>query len=239
MLETRWSEERGSADYGWLQAQYSFSFSQYYDPNHVGFSALCVINEDRIAPAMGFGTHGHKNMEIITYILDGELSHKDSLGNEAKILKGQIQKMSAGSGVRHSEFNASADTMTHLLQIWIEPNIKDITPKYAQINIIDLPLMDGWRVVAAPKGEWQGKSGAIALCQDAVLLLAHCDDGMKQREYLIGLNRCVYVHIAFGSALVNSVPVKAGDAVKIWDEPQVFVEMGGDAQILLFDLLVN
>lgn len=239
MLQIRPSEERGSADYGWLKAQYSFSFSEYYDSNHVGFSALRVINEDYVVPTKGFGMHGHQNMEIITYILEGELSHRDSIGNEAKILKGQVQKMSAGSGVRHSEFNSSVNSTTHLLQIWIEPNIKDIHPEYAQYDLIDLPLNDGWRVIATSQGEWRGQMGTIRLYQDATLLLAHCDDGMSQREHLIGSERCIYIHMAAGAALVNGSSVKAGDAVKIWDESRVTIEMGACAQILLFDLPKN
>lgn len=236
MFETRLSDERGGADHGWLNARHSFSFSQYYDPKNMGFSALRVINEDFIAPTMGFCMHGHQDMEIITYILDGELSHKDSMGNQAKILKGQVQKMSAGSGVRHSEFNSSASQTTHLLQIWVEPNVNGIEPEYAQHDLIDLPLIEGWRAVAAPSGEWRGQTGAVQLHQEAVLLLAHHDDGNENREYLLGLDRSAYVHVAMGQASVNGVELKAGDAIKIWDETQVRVTMGEQAQVLLFDL---
>lgn len=235
MLQTRLSNERGGADHGWLKALHSFSFSSYQDPAHMGFSALRVINEDRIAPTMGFGMHGHQNMEIITYILEGELSHRDSMGNEAAILAGQVQKMSAGSGVRHSEFNSSAQT-THLLQIWIEPNAFNIAPEYEQQNIIDLPQHDGWRAIAAPKGEWLGRGGAFRLYQDAVFLVAHHADGGQKRDYALGERRAAYVHIATGRAVVNGVALSAGDALKIWNELSVTVEMGDNAQVLLFDL---
>lgn len=236
MLQTRLSAERGGADHGWLKALHSFSFSSYYDPAHMGFSALRVINEDRIAPTMGFGTHGHQDMEIITYVLEGELSHKDSMGNQAAILSGQVQKMSAGRGVRHSEFNSSENTTTHLLQIWIEPNVNGIEPEYEQQNLTDLPQYDGWRAIAAPKGEWLGRSGAFRLYQDAVFLVAHHADGTQSRDYVLGEKRAAYVHIATGNAVVNGLSLSAGDAVKIWDEAAVSIEMGDNAQVLLFDL---
>ena len=236
MLQTRLSNERGGADHGWLKALHSFSFSSYQDPAHMGFSALRVINEDRIAPTMGFGMHGHQNMEIITYILEGELSHRDSMGNEAAILAGQVQKMSAGSGVRHSEFNSSDANEAHLLQIWIEPNVHGIAPEYEQYPLSDLPQADGWRVIAAPQGEWRGAMGAMRLYQDAALLNAREMDGARERSYELGDKRAAYVHVALGSATVNGVALQAGDALKIWDEPKVEVVLAEQAQVLLFDL---
>ena len=236
MLTLRKANERGHADHGWLNALHSFSFANYYDPAHMGFSALRVINEDRVAPNMGFGMHGHQNMEIITYVLEGELSHKDSMGNTSVIRAGEVQKMSAGRGVRHSEFNPDATRGTHLLQIWIEPNVANIEPEYEQNQIVDLPLMDGWRAIAAPDGVWQGLVGAVRLYQDAVLLLAHHNDGLAERVYALADKRSAYVHIATGSAVVNGIELNAGDALKITDESQVTVQLQANAQVLVFDL---
>lgn len=236
MLQTHLSTQRGSADHGWLKAKHSFSFSSYYDPNNMGFGALRVINEDRVAPSMGFGAHGHDNMEIITYILSGELSHRDSMGNQEKIPAGEVQKMSAGSGVRHSEFNSSDVNETHLLQIWIEPNVRNIEPEYEQYSLQDLPQAQGWRVIAAPKGEWRGVTGAMRLYQDGALLNARAVDGAKERSYDLGVKRAGFIHVAVGSAVVNGVELNAGDALKIWDEEKIDVVLGEDAQVLLFDL---
>ena len=236
MLTPRKANERGHADHGWLNALHSFSFANYYDPAHMGFSALRVINEDRIAPNMGFGTHGHQNMEIITYVLEGELAHKDSMGNASTIRAGEVQKMSAGRGVRHSEFNPDEARATHLLQIWIEPNVANIEPEYEQNQIADLPLLNGWRAVAAPDGVWNELQGAVRLYQDGVLLLAHHDDGLATRSHALAHGRAAYVHIATGSALVNGLELQAGDALKINDEAEVSVQLQADAQVLLFDL---
>ena len=236
MHQTHLSNQRGGADHGWLKAKHSFSFGGYYDPSNMGFGALRVINEDRVAPSMGFGTHGHDNMEIITYILSGELSHRDSMGNQEKIPAGEVQKMSAGSGIRHSEFNSSDAVETHLLQIWIEPNVRDITPEYEQFTLADLPQTEGWRVIAAPSGEWRGATGAMRLYQDAALLNARSVDGATQRNYELSHHRAAYVHIAVGSATVNGVALVAGDAIKVWDESAISVVLGDDTEVLLFDL---
>lgn len=236
MQEVIRSDQRGGADHGWLKAKHSFSFAQYFNPQRMGFGPLRVINEDRIAPTMGFGTHGHKDMEIITYILEGELSHKDSMGNQAAILKGQVQKMSAGKGVLHSEFNSSNDQTTHLLQIWIEPNVTGITPEYEQLNLSELPKHDGWRAIAAPDGQWLGAQGAFRLYQDAVFLVAHHDDGLQNRHYTLSDSRLAYVHVAVGSATVNGHQLNAGDALQISQETAVNVTMTENAQVLLFDL---
>ena len=236
MLTPRKAHERGHADHGWLNALHSFSFANYYDPAHMGFSALRVINEDRIAPNMGFGTHGHQNMEIITYVLEGDLAHKDSMGNASIIRAGEVQKMSAGRGVRHSEFNPDEARATHLLQIWIEPNVANIEPEYEQNQIADLPLLNGWRAVAAPDGVWNELQGAVRLYQDGVLLLAHHDDGLATRTHALAYGRAAYVHIATGSALVNGLELQAGDALKINDEAEVSVQLQAGAQVLMFDL---
>jgi redox-sensitive bicupin YhaK (pirin superfamily) len=239
MLQTILSSERGGADHGWLKAKHSFSFSQYFNPARMGFGPLRVINEDLVAPTMGFGTHGHQDMEIITYILDGELSHRDSMGNQAAILKGQVQKMSAGRGVRHSEFNSRDDSSTHFLQIWIEPNVTGIEPEYEQQNLSDLPVHNGWRVIAAPNGLWLGQTGAFRLYQDAVFLVAHADDGLSERHYALDNQRLAYIHVATGSATVNGVRLSAGDAVQMSDESSVDVVLSEGAQVLLFDLPVT
>lgn len=236
MMIPRYANERGYADHGWLKARHSFSFAHYYDPANMGFGALRVINDDRIAPEMGFGMHGHQNMEIITYILTGALAHRDSMGNASTILAGQVQKMSAGAGVRHSEFNADTHQETHLLQIWVEPNVTGIEPEYEQTETDDLPRRDGWRAIAAPDGQWHGVSGAFRLYQDAALLLAHSDDGLDVRRYTLGDKRVAYVHVAVGDATVNAVNLHAGDALKIKDEAEIQVTLTDGAQVLLFDL---
>ncbi|TDR31289.1 pirin family protein [Hydromonas duriensis] len=236
MLETHLSDQRGTADHGWLKAKHSFSFANYYNPRHMGFGPLRVINDDRIAPSMGFGTHGHENMEIITYVMSGELSHRDSMGNQEKIPAGEVQKMSAGRGVRHSEFNSSDSSEVHLLQIWIEPNVQGIAPEYEQFTLDDLPLTEGWRVIAAPNGKWHDAKGAMRLYQDAALLCARATEASSELQYVLDGQRAAYIHVATGSASVNGMTLHAGDAVKVWDESLIKVELHADAQVLLFDL---
>src|SRR5512134_2362549 len=189
MLATRRSAERGYADHGWLKSFHSFSFADYYDPRHMGFGPLRVINEDRVAPGMGFGTHGHRDMEIISYVLDGELAHKDSLGNGSVIRPGDVQRMSAGTGVRHSEFNHSATQVTHFLQIWIEPNVQGIAPGYEERRFEDADKRGRLRLVASP----DGADGSVTIHQDA-RVYAGLFDGGEHATLHVEPGRRAYVH---------------------------------------------
>ncbi len=239
------SAQRGYADHGWLKAFHSFSFAHYYDPKRMGFGPLRVINEDRVAPNMGFGMHGHQNMEIITVILKGSLMHRDSMGNEGVIGAGQVQKMSAGKGVRHSEMNPETELTTHLLQIWVEPNVQDIEPEYEQYDVDELPLWDGWRViaanVAATNTAWQGQANAMRLYQDAIVLLAQSDDGSATptvtRSYTLTAGRIAYIHVATGAVHINGESLQAGDAIEISVAEVLNLELGADTQVLLFDMV--
>ena len=230
MNEIRRSAERGHANHGWLDSFHSFSFAGYHDPRHMGFGALRVINEDRIKPGTGFGTHGHRDMEIITYVLEGALAHKDSMGNGSAILPGEVQYMSAGSGVRHSEFNHEPDGETHLLQIWIEPNVEGAPPAYDQKAFPAAEKRGRLRPVATP----DGREGSVAMRQDAVLYAALID-GAERAVHELAKGRRAYVHVARGSLTVNGLQLHAGDALKT-DAAQVVLEQGGDAEVLLFDL---
>ncbi len=229
MLNIRKSADRGHANHGWLIAKHSFSFADYYDPAHMSFRALRVINEDVIAPAQGFGTHPHRDMEIITYILDGELAHKDSMGNGRTIKASEIQGMSAGSGVTHSEFNASKENPCHLLQIWIMPHTKNVTPTYGE----SLPSgkKNEWQLVASE----QGHGGAIFIHQDAKMFLA-----VTNKEITLPINiahdRFGWLQIAKGSAKIGEIELVAGDGASFsGDEVQQLIATAG-SEILLFDL---
>ncbi|GAB4469717.1 MAG: pirin family protein [Burkholderiaceae bacterium] len=191
MITLRRSAERGHADHGWLRTFHSFSFANYYDPRYMGFGPLRVLNEDRIAPGAGFGTHGHRNMEIISYVLAGELAHKDSLGNGAVIRPGDVQRMSAGAGVRHSEFNRAPNRETHFLQIWIEPAVTDIAPSYEQKHFDDAEKRGRLRLVAAP----DGAGGAVTIHQDARLYVG-LFDADESAELTLAPSRRAYVHVA-------------------------------------------
>ena len=238
MLTLRKSNDRGFADHGWLKSFHSFSFADYHDPKHMGFGNLRVINEDRIAPGTGFGTHGHRDMEIVSYVLSGELAHKDSMGNGqagaavAGVIKpGDVQRMSAGSGVRHSEFNhAPADT-THFLQIWIEPNLHGITPGYEQKHFDAGSKSGTLRLVASPDGH----DGSVTIHADASIYSGLFDaDQHLQRP--LAPNRKTYVHLVRGSLEVNGQPLLAGDALRIENEPTLAIKHGVDAEVLVFDL---
>lgn len=243
------SEQRGYADHGWLQAKHSFSFAHYYDAQRMGFGALRVINEDRVAAQMGFGMHGHQDMEIITVILEGSLMHRDSMGNEGVIRAGQVQKMSAGRGVRHSEMNPERSMTTHLLQIWIEPNELGIEPEYEQHDLVDLPMVHGWRTIAADVQAHTelavaGRAaGAMRLYQDANLLLAQSTDlspsaGFEdnQRTHEVAQGRIAYLHVATGSVQVNGAQLNAGDAIEVTDAGTMHIKLEHATQVLLFDL---
>lgn len=231
MLQLRKSEERGYADHGWLKSYHSFSFANYYDPKFMGWGNLRVINEDRIEPGRGFGQHGHRDMEIISYVLSGELAHQDSLGNVKGIPPGDIQRMSAGTGVVHSEFNHAANQQTHFFQIWIEPSTRGIAPGYEQKTIPQIEKQGALRLVASPTGE----KGSIAIHADA-RLYAGLFDGKQRAEVALGVNRKGYVHLISGSIQVNGLELTAGDAIMISDEEKIMVSNGEQAELLFFDL---
>ena len=238
MLTLRKSEDRGHADHGWLKSFHSFSFADYLDPAHMGWGNLRVINEDRIAPGTGFGTHGHRDMEIVSYVLDGALAHQDSLGNGAPgggasgvIRPGDVQRMSAGTGVRHSEFNHSRDAQTHFLQIWILPDRAGIAPGYEQIHVADDRKRGRLALIAAP----QPVDGAVTIHADA-RIHAGLFDGDERAELALAPGRLGYVYVARGTLRVNGQPLGAGDALKLQDEARVVLDDGAGAEALVFDL---
>jgi hypothetical protein len=230
MQEVRKSSERGYADHGWLRSFHTFSFADYHDSEHMGYGALRVINEDRINPDTGFGTHGHRDMEIISYVLEGELAHKDSMGNGSTIVPGDVQRMSAGSGVRHSEFN-HAKTVTHFLQIWIEPGVRGIEPGYEQKHFDAAAKRGRLRLIASP----DAREGSVKIHQDASLYAALID-GAEKAAHKLAEGRRAYVHVARGRVTVNGTPLEAGDALKVSNVAEVVLEQGAGAEVLLFDL---
>lgn len=234
MLIKRLSEERGFADHGWLQSFHSFSFADYYDPKFMGFGPLRVINEDKVTPGMGFGTHGHKNMEIISYVLDGELAHKDNMGNIQAILPNEVQRMSAGTGVMHSEFNHSIDKTTHFLQIWIQPNVLGIEPSYEQTYFDPAEKRGKLRLIASP----DGSNGSVTIHADAKVFAALIDQS-ETCNHSLDANRAAYVHIARGSVSINGETLNAGDAAMIAEESSITLSAGNNAEVLLFDLPRN
>lgn len=231
MHTIRRSHERGQADHGWLQSRHSFSFASYHDPQHMGWGNLRVINEDRVAPGMGFGTHGHRDMEIISYVLSGELAHRDSLGHVKTIPSGDVQRMSAGTGVMHSEFNHSASQAVHFLQIWILPAQHGIEPGYEQASVSDADKRGRLHCIAAP----QGQGGAVALHADA-RIHAGLFDGDESARLELNPRRKAYVQVARGSVVANGVALQAGDALLLRDEAAVALAQGQDAEVLVFDL---
>jgi len=231
MLEIRRSSERGYADHGWLKSFHTFSFADYFDPKHVEFGALRVINEDRVAPGKGFGTHGHRDMEIVSYVLEGELAHKDSLGTGSTIKPGDVQRMSAGRGVTHSEFNASRDREVHFLQIWIQPNVLGSSPSYEERHFTVDEKRGRLRLIASP----DGAEGSVRIQQDARIYAGLFNDH-AHTPLAIGKDRQVYVHVARGAIAVNDVMVSVGDGVKAADIPLLALTKGQDAEVLVFDL---
>ena len=231
MLTLRKSSDRGCADHGWLKSFHSFSFADYHDPAHMGFGNLRVINEDRIAPGTGFGTHGHRDMEIISYVLAGELAHKDTLGNVKGIPPGDVQRMSAGKGVQHSEFNHAPDQTTHFLQIWIEPNVTGIPASYEQKTFADADKRGKLRLVASP----DGAQGSVLLHADA-RLHAGLFDGGESASLPLPAGRKAYVHLVRGELEVNSRKLVAGDAAMLDNEPALHLAHGTNAEVLVFDL---
>ncbi|QZA79314.1 pirin family protein [Deefgea tanakiae] len=231
MITVRKSNERGHANHGWLDSNFSFSFAEYYDPAHMHFGALRVINDDRIAAGMGFGMHPHQDMEIITYVLSGAIEHKDSMGNGSVIRPGNVQRMSAGTGVRHSEFNPSATEQTHLLQIWILPAQKGDTPSYEEKEFSDTDKRGQLRLVASPNGE----HASVTIHQD-VKLYAGLFDGSENAEMPIQMGRKLYVHLARGKAEINGLALAAGDALMLTHENQLTIQHGIQAEVLVFDV---
>jgi redox-sensitive bicupin YhaK (pirin superfamily) len=231
MLTLRKSTDRGHANHGWLDSHHTFSFAGYHDPAHMGFGDLRVINEDRVQPGQGFGTHGHRDMEIITYVLDGALEHKDSMGNGSVIRPGNVQRMSAGRGVRHSEFNASQTAPVHFLQIWIEPNVAGIDPGYEEKHFTADEKRGRLRLIAAS----DGRDGAVTLHQDARVYAALLD-GTDSVTHELKAGRRAYVHVARGNVTVNGAALGAGDGARLTDETAITFTAAKDAEILLFDL---
>jgi redox-sensitive bicupin YhaK (pirin superfamily) len=231
MWELRRSDERGLADHGWLRSRHTFSFADYYDPEHVEFGVLRVINEDRVAPGSGFGMHGHRDMEILSYVLEGQLEHKDSLGTGSVIIPGDVQRMSAGTGVMHSERNPSASEPVHFLQIWIRPSHTGIAPSYEQKHFDESQKRGKLRLVASQEGE----QGAVSLHQD-VKLYAGLFDGEERASLGVGIARQAYVHVARGSLSINDTPLEAGDALKISGGTTLEFHDGAAAEVLVFDL---
>ncbi len=231
MLTLRKSGDRGYADHGWLQSFHSFSFANYYDPQHMGFGNLRVINEDRIAPGKGFGTHGHRDMEIISYVLEGNLAHKDTLGNVKGIPPGDVQRMSAGNGVQHSEFNHAPDQTTHFLQIWIEPNVTGIPASYEQKSFADDEKRGRLRLVASP----DAAEGSVLIHADA-RLYAGLFDGAESAQMSLPAGRKGYVHLVRGQLHVNGHNLAAGDAAMLDNESVLTIGNGQGAEVLVFDL---
>jgi quercetin 2,3-dioxygenase len=231
MFEIRKSEERGHADHGWLNSYHSFSFADYYDPEHVNFGALRVINEDRVQPGQGFGTHGHRDMEIVSYVLEGALEHKDSMGTGSIIRPGDVQRMSAGRGVMHSEFNPSRTEETHFLQIWIMPKFTGTRPSYEQKRFSEDEKRGRLALIASN----DGRNGSVTINQD-VAVYAGLFDGSERATHEVQAGRRAYVHVARGTVTVNGTPLKAGDALKAVDPHRIEIEGGRNAEVLLFDL---
>jgi quercetin 2,3-dioxygenase len=227
--ELRRSAERGYADHGWLRSFHTFSFAGYQDPQHMGYGPLRVINEDRVSPGAGFGTHGHRDMEIVSYVLEGALAHQDSMGNGSTIVPGDVQRMSAGTGVRHSEFNHDAAKVTHFLQIWIEPNVTGIAPSYEQKHFKPGDKRGRLRLIASP----DGRDGSVTVHQDA-LLYAGLFDGAESTSYKLR-NKRGYVHVARGRISVNGQALEAGDALKT-EGGSIELKDGKQAEVLVFDL---
>ena len=230
MMKIRKAEERGHANHGWLDSYHTFSFAGYHDPDWMGFGSLRVINDDLVMPKMGFGTHPHRDMEIITYVLSGSLQHQDSMGNGRIIRPGEVQYMSAGSGVQHSEFNPSPDEAAHFLQIWIQPDRKGVAPRYAEKSLKDVPA-GVLRLVTSKAG----RDGSIPIQQDADLWLARLQPGNRV-EHMLGAGRKAWVHVAEGEVRLNGKQLKGGDAAAVSDPGVMDIRSEEAAQVLLFDL---
>ncbi len=231
MQQIRRSDERGQADHGWLRSFHSFSFGEYHDPDHVEFGPLRVINEDRVVPGAGFGAHGHRDMEIISYVLSGELAHKDSIGNGSVIRPGDVQRMSAGRGIRHSEFNPSANDPLHFLQIWIQPDRAGIDPGYEEQHFATADKRGRLRLIASG----DRAEGSLLIHQDA-RVYAGLFDGSEEALLTLGNGRQLYLHVARGEISANGQQLGAGDALMLTEEPVLKLSAGRDAEVLVFDL---
>jgi hypothetical protein len=231
MINLRKSQDRGYADHGWLKSFHSFSFAGYHDPRFMGWGNLRVINEDRVAAGMGFGKHSHRNMEIISYVLSGELAHEDSMGNIKGIPPGDVQRMSAGSGVSHSEFNHAKDQTTHFLQIWIEPNVLEIEPSYEQRAIPTIEKEGKLRLIASPTGE----KDSVKIHADAKVY-AGLFNGTQSANLKLDPKRKAYAHLIRGDLVINGQPLTSGDALFIENESTLEISAGVDAEVLIFDL---
>jgi hypothetical protein len=231
MMTIRRAGDRGHAQHGWLDSYHTFSFADYYDPKHMGFRSLRVINEDRVQPGQGFGTHGHRDMEIISYVLEGALEHKDSIGTGSVIKPGDVQRMSAGTGVRHSEFNASKTELVHFLQIWIQPDKEGHPPGYEQKNFSDAEMRGRLRLVASR----DGREGSVTIHQDASVYAGLFGRG-ETASFVLGPGRSAWIHVAKGSVAVNGEVLRAGDAAAIDQAGKVEISGQEAGEVLVFDL---
>jgi len=231
MLEVRKSEDRGVANHGWLNSHHTFSFGSYQYPQHVGFGPLLVINEDRVLPARGFGTHGHRDMEIISYVLDGELAHKDSMGNGSVLRYGDVQRMTAGTGVMHSEYNHSGKSPVHFLQIWIEPNVTGVPPGYEEKHFDPKSKRGKLRLIASPDGH----DGSVSIHQNADIF-ASILDVEDHVEHNLASGRIAYLHVIRGHLIANGIELSSGDGLKVTDLKLITLDPTEESEVLLFDL---
>ena len=231
MIAVRKSSDRGHAEHGWLSSYHSFSFADYYDPQEVGWGTLRVLNEDRVQPGKGFGSHGHKNMEIISYVLEGELQHEDSMGNGTIIRPGEVQRISAGTGIQHSEFNPSSSVPVHFIQIWIEPERRGLEPGYEQKLFTAADKRGRLRLVASRNG----REGSVTVHQDADLYASQLGQN-EEVSHPVAAGRIAYLHLIKGALRVNGIQLKTGDAAKIESEPELVIRADAESELLLFDL---
>jgi len=231
MLRIRRSDERGHADHGWLDARHTFSFADYHDPDFMGFGVLRVLNQDRVQPGQGFPRHGHRDMEIVTYLLEGELSHEDSMGNGSRILPGEVQLMSAGTGVLHSEYNASGDDLLHLLQMWVLPAERGTKPRYEQKGFPAAERRGRLRLVVSP----DGKDGSLTIGQDA-RLYAGLLDGAERAQLALAPGRTAWLHVGLGKLRANGEQLGPGDGAALLDEKQLSLERGERAEFVVWEL---
>ncbi len=233
-MEIRRAEDRGSAEFGWLHSRHTFSFGQYRDPKQMGFSDLLVINDDRVEPGQGFGTHPHRDMEIFSFVLEGALAHRDSMGTGSTIHPGEVQMMSAGTGITHSEFNASQQELVHFLQIWIVPDKKGVAPRYQQKQFPDAGKRGRLRLVISP----DGADGSLSVYQDT-RVYSGLFDGAESAELKLPAERFAYVHVAKGEIALNGEQLRAGDGARLRGEALLKLAQGRGAEVLIFDLRPN